>query len=381
MEKLVAQMRTVTPVFCAGALPKEVKKAEIRPLSIRGALRWWYRALDPEFVQFEPKVFGATTGEGQSSPVRLTVKPWLSGEKDYREQLRPDRARDNGAAYLGYTLYLHPNDRRAVPEGEEFETVLSWQWLPNDSDAQRARRAWAAALWLFGHLGGLGTRARRGFGTIALQSWSGWPECDELPPAHGATTPAEWKQKFDAGFRKIRQWFPASEQQLSRFRHQHLPATFNLVLSGIPAPRDVAAVLRIDASRNWLECLHVAGTNFQTFRADNEIHKPEFLAAFGLPIKFRNGEAWRLRRPPEPGESKDRFWERSASRIHFRVVQFGKDCHCLVWRAHGPLAPHDPILLETRPQRNDPRPVKKRTYDRRSDELLRKFLEHFATGD
>jgi len=44
----------ITPCFCAGA---DQAKAEIRPSSIRGALRWWFRALGGS-KEMETEVFG-----------------------------------------------------------------------------------------------------------------------------------------------------------------------------------------------------------------------------------------------------------------------------------------------------------------------------------
>jgi CRISPR-associated protein Cmr1 len=381
MEKLKAKMRIVTPVFCAGADQKG--EAEIRALSIRGALRWWYRALDPRFREREGALFGATTGEGSSSPIRVRVVPWLNGDRDYSKDLRPEKARQNGAAYLGYTLYLGGNNRLAVPEKNEFELDLTWQYRPSrfissegkdkpaknhpwhwvKGDGQKAdeitRRAWAASLWLFGHLGGLGTRSRRGFGTIALLGWEGWPECQDLQPAHGAATPQEWKARFEKGFRIIRSWFPFEQQ--GSLLHQYLPPDLSLSLSGTTTPRP-RAVLRLDGKPNWYECLQFAGSRFQEFRANREIHSPQKLAAFGLPIRFTRSGIWSLAKR-----------NRSASRLQFRVVEIGEKFHALAWYAEGPLAPGDDLWLVSRSK-----PPERRPYAKESDQLLPNFLREFA---
>ncbi len=377
MQKLRATMHIVTPVFCGGAAPNETKTAEIRPFSLRGALRWWYRALDPQFLDREKDLFGATTGTGSSSPVRLGLDCWIREKESYEGELKPSRAQNNGAAYLGYTLYLGKNDRRAVPKERDFTVTLSWQWTPKKEGRRRedpfawvpqgtdpatvTRRAWAASLWLFGHLGGLGTRSRRGFGTIALVKWEGWPECEELRPAHGAISPQEWKARFEQGFQRIRQWFPAADAR--NLRHQHLPESFQIQLSGQPVHDQPHAVLRADGQENWIKCLEFAGTQFRSFRAHWNVHKPELLAAFGLPIRFRRAGLWNL---------KD--WNRSASRLHFRVVQIAGTCHALAWRADGPLAPTTPIDLRG--------PNQNRRYDDQHAEgdksLLAQFLSRFA---
>jgi CRISPR-associated protein Cmr1 len=419
MEKLKAKMRIVTPVFCAGADQKG--DAEIRPLSIRGALRWWYRALDPRFREREGALFGATTGEGSSSPVRVRVVPWLKGDKDCSQDLRPEMARQNGAAYLGYTLYLGGNKRLAVPEKNEFELELTWQYRPSrfissegkdkpaknhpwrwvKGDGQEAdqitRRAWAASLWLFGHLGGLGTRSRRGFGTIALLGWEGWPECQDLQPAHGAATPQDWKARFENGFRIIRSWFPFDDK--AKLRHQHLPSEMTVTLSEAENskplqptsnsperdPQALRAVLRLDGKRNWYECLQFAGSKFQEFRANRKIHLPQKLAAFGLPIRFTRSGIWELenryrsaprlqptsgRRPT--GEQQEKH-HRSASRLQFRVVEIGEKFHALAWYAEGPLGPGDDLWIVRKGLSGGVQ------YDaKESDQLLPDFLREFA---
>ncbi len=374
MQKLQATMHIVTPVFCGGAAPNDTKTAEIRPFSLRGALRWWYRALDPSFAEREADLFGATTGNGASSPVRLGLGHWIRDEKSYRDQLAPSAARENGAAYLGYTLYLGQNDRRAVPEGQDFTVTLSWQWTPKKEGCRQedpfawvpqgtdpatvTRRAWAASLWLFGHLGGLGTRSRRGFGTIALVKWEGWPECEELRPAHGATSPQEWKTRFEQGFQRIRNWFPAADAE--GLHHQHLPGSFRIQLSGQPVHDQPHAVLRADGQVSWFECLKFAGRQFQSFRAEGSVHKPELLAAFGLPIRFRRAGLWNLR-----------GWNRSASRLQFRVVQIAGRWHALAWRADGPFVPTTAIELRG--------PRENRRYEAQGGErLLAQFLSRFA---
>lgn len=318
-ETLRAEFEIVTTVFCAGA--DQNGPSEIRPFSIRGALRWWYRAIDGNFLEKEPKIFGSTTGTGQSSPITLAMARWIQEDASLEKILRPEKARESGAAYLGYTLYLGSNHRKAVlPSNHRITITLKWNWKPaSEEEQQYIRRAWAAALWLFGHLGGLGTRARRGFGTLSLVKWNGWPECDLLGTAHGASTPAEWKARFDGGFQMIRQWFRPPNQA----GHQHLGEKVPVYLWKTGKPTCHAALDEI-------------GSTFQSFRNQPQWHKPELLAAFGLPIRFRN-------HPARRASPKDH--NRAASPLQIRVVKIGNAFHPLVWRAEGPLVPEKQIKL------------------------------------
>jgi len=312
---LDAKLQIVTPVFCAGA--DQNGASEIRPFSLRGALRWWYRAIDGDFAKWEPFVFGATTGTGHSSPVALQVRRWVQDTESLEVRLNPRRAEESGAAYLGYTFYLSNNDRRAIlPEQGTVPVRLAWQWQPRERQNQeRVRHAWAASLWLFGHLGGLGSRSRRGYGTLALTQWSGWPECAHLPPAHGAASPQEWKARFQQGWKKIREWFePPMDAQ-----HQHLG-------------KDLAVRLWKNGFPTWEQALDNVGKELQNFRVEKDIHRPEILAAFGLPIRFGNHPA---------GRALPEKWKRAASLLQIRVIQINGKYHPLLRRAAGPLVPRE----------------------------------------
>jgi CRISPR-associated protein Cmr1 len=333
-QKLTAKFEVITPVFCAGA--EQNGPAEIRPFSLRGALRWWYRALDGEYRAHESDFFGAAGTTIKSSPVTLRVHPWVTGQKEYRNELQPQNALSRGEAYLGYTLYLGQNRRKAVPPQIPVEIQLLQLRVGED-----VRRAWAASLWLFGHLGGLGTRSRRGFGTMALTSWSGWDECKDLPPAHGANSPAEWKEKFEAGFATIRNWFPEGPRNA---QHHHLGKTLDVYIWK-------------NGARSWTEALNEAGNVFREFRMQRNNHRPELLAGFGLPIKFRNHQA---RRATLVGR------DRAPSRLQFRVVRIGQKFHPMVWRCEGPLGPGE-VRIEYSGTYNS---------DRLDDRLIDGFVKH-----
>ena len=65
MDAVSARFRLVTPLACSGADQSEV---ELRPATLRGLLRYWYRAADPAFRTREASIFGGTgAGEGQSA--------------------------------------------------------------------------------------------------------------------------------------------------------------------------------------------------------------------------------------------------------------------------------------------------------------------------
>jgi CRISPR-associated protein Cmr1 len=322
-EPLKATFSIVTPVFCAGADQKG--PSEIRPFSLRGALRFWYRAVDGDFHKNERAHFGHAAGEeGQASPVILRLPQRVIGSKNYKDLLEPRKARQSGAAYLGYTLYLGDNKRQGIAPGEPFTVELAARW--KDLETQ-ARRAWLAALWLLGHLGGLGTRSRRGLGTIALRDWSGWSEAEELRPAHGTQSPRDWMNGLDVGLKTIFQWFPVGPPRGHEHQVLNRPPDIRLLSQG---------------HKSWEHALAHAGSLLQGFRRQGKKHKD--LVDFGLPLKFRTGK-------PASGERS----KRSASRLHVRIIRIGDAYHPLYLTLDAPLLPGgervklDPELLPSRP--------------------------------
>jgi hypothetical protein len=159
---------------------------------------------------------------------------------------------------------------------------------------------------------------KRGFGTLSLRSWSGWDECGQLVPAHGAATPAAWKERLELGFKQIRAWFTPSTDA----EHQHLGSALNVLIWK-------------QGWESWAEALNEAGKVFHNFRRAENNHKPELLAAFGLPIRFRNH--------PARFADLDGF-NRAPSRLQFRVAVIDGKYHPVVWCADGPLAPKEPRL-------------------------------------
>jgi len=236
MESLTVVLHTVTPLFLGGASPNEM--AELRPPSIKGVLRFWYRALDRGFATDEPAAFGGSGANEGQAPLLLHIDHALVGNDPWNPEVAPQVKRYdhynrdsgragqplNGIAYLGYTLILGDNDRRAIRPDAKVHLVVT----PHPRRAGvEAQRAWAAALWCLAHFGGLGSRSRRGFGSLYLAAFDGWPKLiqprDTTPDADGgaaaATTarlpqtadvssPEQWLDRLREGIATLRQWYP-----------------------------------------------------------------------------------------------------------------------------------------------------------------------------
>lgn len=170
---ITATYELVTPGFCAGA---SQKTAEIRIPSIKGVLRFWWRALAwsrykgllPRIRSEEAALFGAASS-GQS---RVLLR--------YRgEQLKAtDVSLDGiGLRYLGYGAI----GRKSLEPGLAVEVEAFCRTDLDDDQAETLRLALVA----LGLLGGIGSRSRNGFGSLSLQKLRIGDEVTWQPPTDG----------------------------------------------------------------------------------------------------------------------------------------------------------------------------------------------------
>lgn len=184
----------LTPVFGGGVRIEGAKKysdpvTPVRVPSIRGQLRFWWRAVNPRgcvtkdsLREEEAKVFGAASsvhkGVLDVAVVRQPAKP---GSKDvYRVELNQKLLQERNEtrydqkeidATLGYAAFPLRDDRKAHElNGEKPEPgvlhVYTGRWTVRFSFGESIQDDIEAALWAWTHFGGLGGRTRRGFGAI-----------------------------------------------------------------------------------------------------------------------------------------------------------------------------------------------------------------------
>ena len=159
MYKAEFEVEAITPIFIRGA---DQRKAEIRASSIKGLMRWWFRALagrcvrgTAELKAIEGKFFGSTQ---RRSPLVLNVVP-NSRSKNIKKlkELRDLR-------YLWFSIMLQARKGELqyyYPPGSRFQIELS-------SMNDEAFRIGIATIWSLANLGGVGFRARRGAGSIQI---------------------------------------------------------------------------------------------------------------------------------------------------------------------------------------------------------------------
>jgi CRISPR-associated protein Cmr1 len=180
MQTLTARFEIVTPMFIGGAHSDD--PPDIRPPSVKGALRFWWRALqwrhclnqsdaDPTQAlhllhQQEAALFGLAIKEQQYGQGQVQLKIQAPEKQKPLQEHTLKLKQSSGLTYLlGQGLYHYKNGllKSALDAHQTFELVLKIKPAADiDSLIQ--------AVMAFGLLGGLGSRGRKGWGSVAIRS-------------------------------------------------------------------------------------------------------------------------------------------------------------------------------------------------------------------
>lgn len=195
--------RFLTPVFGGGVEINGCQKpfdpvTPIRVASIRGQLRFWWRACNPrgcktvkELRKAEEMVFGSTE---KASPLAITVLQ-QPGIPSQFEVMQGNLGTIKGLEALGYGAFPLRKDKNDKQHGVLWRYKGSWKLGFTYQDA--IEDDVHAALWAWAHFGGLGGRTRRGFGAIAEADDASLPSIDKgyAKYVHGNSVPWPFIQK------------------------------------------------------------------------------------------------------------------------------------------------------------------------------------------
>jgi CRISPR-associated protein Cmr1 len=336
-------LELLTPAFVGSAEPRRLDPyMPLRPSSVRGMLRSWFRAaaaalmwpadtsraanerMVKELRQVEEHLFGST--ERASAVV---VSPSSGG--GLKADRVPDPAQWPGLRYLGYGLFEDPHrPPEALITGEGRQNLTLSIGLRRQLTG--AEELLHATVWLWLVFGGIGARNRRGFGSLHLADHDGFHAPSERLRA--AATHQDLIQQLLAGLDWVmavfREWLP----RLTSYPLETGPGPHSEVrtLDGI----GTLSVLPGDAPRG-LDALDRAGRLFRDFRSTLQRRQlglpplPDYFAvkaslegrhppssvdraAFGLPLPFyfRSLQGAQTRFVPQRGD-------RLSSPLCFRV--------------------------------------------------------------
>jgi len=166
MKTITFECETITPMFLAGA---DGKTPELRPPSIKGAMRFWWRAMNGHLVtekdgkwdysklkEEEAKIFGGT--ETKSNLIISINEITNFKLEDYiSNQTYKNSNYGNDLKYLAFGVY----ERHFIKEGFTFQVTLrynlSWENEILDS------------FFCLSYFGGIGSKSRNGFGQFIIK--------------------------------------------------------------------------------------------------------------------------------------------------------------------------------------------------------------------
>jgi len=163
MEEVTFELETVTPLFIAGADQRNIENEGLRAPSLRGLLRWWFRAImgGVEFSlgnlnlksvkEEEERIWGTTE---RQSKVSLSVAPVSLRVSTFQN------IRERGIRYLSYGVY----DRPYIDFGSRFKIHIFFKRSMSDEERKKV----IATLWLLLNLGNVGSKSRKGFGSLRI---------------------------------------------------------------------------------------------------------------------------------------------------------------------------------------------------------------------
>ena len=166
MPNITFNCKVLSPLFSGGAYGDQ---AELRPPSIKGALRFWARAIAKHWIweegkeehkkllQQDEELFGGVKMHQKKSLVSVEVRhglPDVIKGGDLNEC-------GQGLKYLLYSLVVHNKDKEGFNAEFPFDVTLR-------SKDQMALNKAIAAFWALAYFGALGTRARRGAGAFEV---------------------------------------------------------------------------------------------------------------------------------------------------------------------------------------------------------------------
>lgn len=194
---VTATFRIVTPMFLGDA---DQNESDIRPPSIKGALRFWWRALNwsrfannnlnneaqalCQLHDEEARLFGIAAGDvagGQGVFLLNVTQSKIERSKTPFKDMSSSQLYLLGMGLGRSFKYGNHKLRNAIIDGE-----FSVRLLFRPKCTLEDRKSIADALFAFGLMGALGSRARHGMGSISLKEWCG--DDRQLP-----TTKQEYK--------------------------------------------------------------------------------------------------------------------------------------------------------------------------------------------
>lgn len=333
---------------------KKLKNAELRVPSIKGVMRWWFRAITgladiKQLKKLEDDIFGSTEG-GSKVKIRIEnvnlEEPVVWKGEWWKEYECSEKINGkkyiNGYRYLSYTNFVEASEtktadvRKFINPGDIFNLIIT-------SLDKSAIEFALISLWFAIHFGSFGNRARRGFGrlqTIAEPILSFSSDClTNFSFFHNGSL-EDYKETLKKG---INAW---REHRSRLINHAKPTNKYTNVINAKmffienKAKYDCKPNLDKMPFNKWQLALNEAGKRFQCFRQSYPDDKTEILKGYtgndikkidisklkkpvlGLPIVYKKYNGITVKRK----EDKERgIGDRFASPVWISVHKIGKN--------------------------------------------------------
>lgn len=285
-----------TPAFLAGAR-QDVSDCDLRPATLRGQLRWWWRTMHAGHLGRDAlrRLETAIWGDAQNgAALALALRPINRPEVrlfDYKDGNRPAPTREfrrdhdlerpqqgtkttQGLFYASYGMDGMRDGQKsqrwyAEPGAEWLVTFSARSGMLPGADirlsAEDVLRQAEAALWLLARYGGVGSKARKGFGAFSDLSIAGVQSGDDckamaadlrslakLPPGRVDGSSLDEMMTFEADTPWSDPWFAMDQvgfvyqETVKSFREDEQRAALGLPRSVGPRPGRALQIGRID---------------------------------------------------------------------------------------------------------------------------------------
>ncbi len=177
MQTITFECEVITPMFLAGA---DGITPELRAPSIKGALRFWWRAMNGHkdlktLQEEETKIFGGTSGDsGQRSNVliRVSCDDFKPSYEMPTYNIKTYDGKYRNINVLFYLAYGHTEYKKIEGRGQ---TVLSHAFIPPKTKfrvtlkvSDELKKDMIEAFVAVSQFSGIGSKSRNGFGCFSI---------------------------------------------------------------------------------------------------------------------------------------------------------------------------------------------------------------------
>ena len=347
MESITFHCEVITPMFLAGA---DGQTPELRAPSIKGAMRFWWRAMNGHLVEEkngkwdystlkkeEGKIFGDTK---KRSSFNIVVE-----EVSLMEEFEFDTEFSKEIQYFQYSL-VHHNERKGIKPGFRFSIQIS-------AFKYEVLKEVVYILWILSHYGGLGTRVRRGAGAFSIEAeydkdrLEGLDFLDETPLSIGLPNVSNNENAQD---------YSSINYGTSGFIHGVGFSTWEETM------KDIAKRMMHVRDGKTVQQIKKLPRGQSAFK-QRDLDKK---AAFGLPINVFGGGMVNLENKNENGEYKE---ARRGSPVYISITKIGRAYHWTALFLEGKFMPEDSKIV-----------FKDKEWPKEDDSLLLEFKEKLKSA-